>query len=263
MPMRVHHSHPLTDAVPSHRPLPAEDLVIDALDAETRRAVAERWAERADNELATSTTFAELYRGLVLLEADASLLAVAARGIEDELRHHVICRHVAERYAGKEVRAPRFRATAPPRFTGCSEREARILHAVLHWCLNEGVAAAYLGACLEEAEGALARDTVRDILRDEVVHARLGWTFVSGLSPSDRGLVSEALPQLLTEIETAWRLSADSVRELPEGHGVIGPAAIRRVFGETVRELVLPGFDHIGIETAAAHAWLAEETRWR
>lgn len=255
------HSDPLKGVVPSHRPLPAEDPVIDALDADTRRAVANRWAERADNELATSTTFAELYRGLILLEVDPSMLSVAARAIEDELRHHLICRHVAERYGGAEVPASRFRATDPPRFSGCTEREARILHTVLHLCLNEGVAAGYLGACLDEAEAPLAQGTVRDILRDEVVHARLGWTFVSALSPVDRTLVTEALPELLSEIEAGWLSSAASTEQLPRGHGVLGPSAMRRVFGETLRELVLPGFDHVGVGTGPAWAWLAEEAR--
>jgi hypothetical protein len=262
MPMPLRHSDSLKETVPSHRPLAAEDPVIDALDADTRRVVANRWAERADNELATSTTFAELYRGLILLEVEASMLAVAARAVEDELRHHLICRYVAGRYGGANVREPRFRATDPPRFSGCTEREARVLHTVLHLCLNEGMAAAYLGACLDEAEGPLAKDTVRDILRDEVVHARLGWTFVSALSPVDRTLVAEALPQLLSEIEAVWQSSAASTEELPTGHGVIGPSAIRHVFGETLRDLVLPGFDHVGVGTVPARAWLAEKALW-
>jgi len=255
----MRHSDTLKGGVPSHRPLPAEDPVIDALGADARRAVANRWAERADNELATSTTFAELYRGLVLLEVDTSMLGVAARAVEDELRHHLICRHVAERYGGADVPASRFRATGPPRFSGCTEREARILHTVLHLCLNEGVAAGYLGACLDEAEGPLVQGTIRDILRDEVVHARLGWTFVSALSPLDRTLVTEALPQLLSEIEAAWLSLVASTDGLPKGHGVIGPSEMRRVFGETLRELVLPGFEHVGVGTLPARAWLAEK----
>jgi hypothetical protein len=73
---------------------------IEALCAEDRELLSRRWLDRAHNELSTSTTFAELYRGLVALEASSDLLAVAAAAIGDELRHAVICHAVAERYAG-------------------------------------------------------------------------------------------------------------------------------------------------------------------
>ena len=77
------------------------DAAIDALSSEARELLGQRWLARAQNELCTSTTFAELYRGLVALEASPALLAVAARAVGDELRHSEICHALAERYAGR------------------------------------------------------------------------------------------------------------------------------------------------------------------
>src|SRR5450631_3927265 len=101
--------------------LPERDPAIDALCTEERAVLAQRWLGRAHNELCTSTTFAELYRGLVALEAPAALLATAASAVGEELRHAEICHAVAERYAGQGLRRAPATVTASPRFAGCSE----------------------------------------------------------------------------------------------------------------------------------------------
>jgi hypothetical protein len=241
----------------SHRPLPLEDAVIDRLGADARQCVAGRWADRASNELGTSTTFADIYRELVLLKAPPPVLEIAARAIDDELRHAQICHFVAERYAGREVGAPETRGTDPPRFAGCTERQNWVLHVVLHGCLNEGVAVAYLGACLDDAESPLARAAIHDILEDEVVHARLGWAFIAASSDDDRRLIGEALPELLREIEKLWLRPTDLPENLPGGHGCLGLGRLRSVFRDAAAELLVPGFEHVGIETSKARQWLA------
>jgi hypothetical protein len=239
--------------------LPTTDLTIDALSFEDREVLSRRWLDRANNELGTSTTFAELYRGLVALEASSALLATAAKAVGDELRHSEICRAVAERYAGRALQRPAGLVTATPSFAGCSEREARVLHVVLHACLNEGVAAAYLGACLDEAESGSARSAVQALLEDEIHHARLGWTFLASANTNDRALVAAALPELMLEVARLWLHAADYPERLPRGHGCLSLEHVHRVFAEAMNDLILPGFDHAGILTAHARAALAKQ----
>jgi hypothetical protein len=241
------------------RALPTTDSTIDALCVEDRALLSRRWLGRAQNELGTSTTFAELYRGLVALEASSELLVVAAAAVGDELRHAEICHAVAERYAGQVLRKAPALVTAAPRFNGCSDRDARVLHVVLHACLNEGVAAAYLGACLEGAESDLARIAVKSLLKDEIHHARLGWAFLASANVNDRALVAAALPELMHEIARLWLSTVDCPEHLPQGHGCLGFVALRRVFMDAVADLILPGFDHAGIPTGQARAALAKQ----
>ena len=234
--------------------LPVTDATIDALSSEARELLGQRWLDRAQNELGTSTTFAELYRGLVALEAPATLLTVAARAVGDELRHSLICHAMAERYAGRTLRQPSGRVTPEPRFSGCSEREARVLHVVLHTCLNEGVAAAYLGACLDEATSNSARVAVQSLLKDEIHHARLGWAFLASAKASDRELIGAALPELVREVARLWLGVGDYPEHLAPGHGCLSFAALQRVFTDAITDLILPGFDHAGIASSAARA---------
>jgi hypothetical protein len=238
--------------------LPATDSTIQALGVQEREALGRRWLGRAANELTTSTTFAELYRGLVALEAPSELLATAADAVADELRHAEICHAVAERYADRVLRRSSVAATAPPRFAGCTAREARVLHVALHACLNEGVAAAYLGACLDEATSSLARSAIQALLKDEIHHARLGWAFLASVSASDRALVSAALPELLGEVTRLWLDEANFPAHLPQGHGCLSFSALQSCFADAIAELILPGFEHTGISTAAARAALAQ-----
>jgi hypothetical protein len=227
-----------------------DDADILALAADERRALAERWASRAVNENRTSTTFAEVRRGLLLLGAPEELVVRAERAVRDEARHAEICRHVASRYAGFAIAEAPVEPTAPPRFAGASERDARVLHVVLHACLNEGFAVAYLGACLAAATAPLARAAVRELLRDEVEHARLGWAFLAWASPADRGLVERALPSLVSYAEGSWLDASGYPETLPRGHGCLDLAELRALVSRAHAELIVPGFSYVGISTA-------------
>jgi len=234
--------------------LPIDDPVLDTLGEADRRALADRWQARAANELATSTAFAEVYRGLVGLGAPFELLAGAATAVEDELRHARICQHVAGRYAGRDLGEPSARPTPPPRFEGASERQARVLHVVLHTCLNEGFAVAYLGACLERATAPLAHAAVQEIMRDEIDHARLGWAFLAGAAPADRTLVEQALPELVRFAKHIWLADDRYPETLPAGHGCLGRDELRPLVAEALQDLVLPGFEHVGVSTMGVRA---------
>jgi hypothetical protein len=229
--------------------LPSDESIA-ALSGDERRLLAERWASRSENELRTSTTFSELSRGLVFLGAPAELVTRAERAVEDEVRHAGICRQVASRYADAPVGSTAVEPTALPRFAGASERDSRVLHVVLHACLNEGFAVAYLSACLSAATAPLARAAVRELMRDEVEHARLGWAFLTWVSAADRALVQDALPALVSHAESLW-LDADGYPEtLPPGHGCLDLRELRAVVAGAHAELIVPGFSHLGFSTA-------------
>jgi hypothetical protein len=247
-------------AAPTHRPLP-DDLGDVAFAVGEREAVAAAWTSRARNELSTSGVFASLTRSLIALGADVALVRQAACAVVDEVRHAEICVHVARTYAPAcDAPAP-SELRDPPRF-GASEELDRWLFVVLQSCINEGVATGYLQRCLDEARTPVARAAVRDILSDEVHHARLGWSLLaSGKAQSSvRADIAEALPTLLRMVTEAWTCPApDSPPPPPVGHGIVALSALPEVVRTTYDELILPGFDSVGIDTRPARRW----TGWR
>jgi hypothetical protein len=241
----------------SHRPLP-DDPAVGALDADTRARVAASWRGRARNELSTSTVFATLTRTLVGLGAPHAIVRQAALAVADEVRHAEICLHVARAYdAACPPVEPSPVVEAPP-LTGRADHQlAGVLYVVMQSCINEGVATVYLQRSLEEAAYPLARAAVRDILEDEIHHARFGWSLLAGdfARPDWRAGVGAALPSLLARVADAWIGLYDAeLAPVPAGHGTIGADAMRDVVRDAFEELILPGFDRVGIDTRAARA---------
>jgi hypothetical protein len=243
----------------THRPLPADagDL---ALAVAEREAVAAAWTGRARNELSTSGVFASLTRSLIALGADTALVRQAATAVADEVRHAEICVHVARGYAPLSGPPAPSELRDPPRFGGSEELDVW-LFVVLQSCINEGVATGYLQRCLDEACTPLARAAVRDILSDEIHHARLGWSLLASGKASDslRGDLAEALPTLLRMVADAWASPHPDAPLAPPGHGVVAPSSLPEVVRATYHELILPGFDAVGIDTGPARDWV----RWR
>jgi hypothetical protein len=236
-----------------------DDPALTTLGKEVRSAVALGWRRRARNELSTSTVFADLTRSLVGIAAPHALVLQAAGAVADEVRHAEICFHVARAYwpdcpapdASPVVAALR---TAP----GDGAALATVLYVVLQSCLNEGVAAAYLQRCLTEATSPLARAAVRDILEDEVHHARLGWSLLasSAMRPEWRSGVAEALPTLLERVADAWTAADEpDVPAAPVGHGTIPTRDMAGVVRGAYEDLILPGFDRVGVDSRRARAW--------
>jgi hypothetical protein len=248
---------------PTHRPLP-DDPAIGALSDEVRLAVATAWRRRARNELSTSTVFATLTRSLVGLSAPRAVVRQAAEAVADEVRHAEICDHVATAY-WPAAPAPEPSPVAAPlgREGGEESALASLLYVIMQSCINEGVACAYLQRGMAEATFELPRAAVRDILEDEIHHARFGWSLLTSdvMRPSWRPEVAGALPTLLGRIAEAWTQVEGRPSTSPAGHGNVLPEDMPEVLGSAYTDLILPGFDHVGIDTRAARTWLAERIR--
>jgi hypothetical protein len=254
------HSDDQVMTVPSHRPLP-DDPALATMGPERRAAVALAWRRRARSELSTSTVFADVTRCLVGIGAPHAIVRQAAGAVADEVRHAEICLHVAHAY-WPECPAPDPSPVTPPLTTPVGEGSelATVLYVVIQSCLNEGVASAYLQRCLTDATSPLARAAVRDILEDEIHHARLGWSLLASgaMLPAWRAGVAEALPTLLERVADAWTTESDADLPIaPAGHGAIAAREMGSVVRSAYEDLILPGFDRVGIDSRRARAWWA------
>jgi hypothetical protein len=239
------------------RTLPERDALIDQLAAADRAQLAFLWSRRAQNERASSGVFRWIAEALHEERFEPALGELARRAIDEELSHHEVCSEVAQKYAPSFRAAPVVQTPSEPSFGMCSRRQARVLAVTLQCAINESLSAAYLGACLDEARSEVARAALRLLLKDEVQHARIGWGLLAALEGAERRDIARHLPLLLDLSLSAWLADdADYPESLVRGHGMVCCKVIRASALATVRDVLLPGFAHVGIEVSHARQYL-------
>jgi hypothetical protein len=240
--------------------LPWEDEEIERLDERIRRRVGEYWQGRAGAELRVAAAFSNLGEKLRETGAEQQVLELLEASIENENYHAMLCEKLATRYLG----APPPRAEAgpvrlPPLPT--VDRPMRTaLYAAGLCAVNESVAVVWLEHCFSRSTAPLARAVNRVHLSDEIVHARIGWAHLasSWVTPEMRRHVSRWLVPLLNTNVTQWLESATLQGIGVPEHGIPDPAEQRNHVLGAVRDVVIPGFDHVGVDVSAAARWFKE-----
>jgi len=224
------------------------------ISAEHRRAIAEHWRRRARSELEVGRAFAAMAPLLASRGADATVVRLLERGARDEQRHAALCMELASTYAGEPLEPPFIVDVPLPTF---GERDPDLEIALLvsgMCCINETIATAWLSSCLSAATEPIAVAANRAHLRDEIDHARLGWAHLASraVSPEIRDALAARLPALLAANLPGWE-RADALlpdEGIPE-HGHPSTTTSRRVVHDAVRDVVLPGFAFVGVDSRA------------
>jgi len=239
----------------SRRTLPIADASVDALSSEHRGWLAASWGGRADAECGASHSFRVIADALRAAGAEAGLIDLAVRAVEDEEHHARICHRMASIYEGQEARQPKAREGAIPAHAGASDEVRRSLHIIGQCCLNETTGSAFYESCLAGATAAPAREALLALLSDEVDHARIGWAHLASpvLSSAVREGISPWLGALIRSNLRAWE---DRMR-LPDSaaltaHGCPAYAVTSRVVVAALEDLITPGFAHVGYDVREA-----------
>lgn len=234
------------------RPLPDGRDEIAELAPETRRLLATIWWSQAATEARVARSFEIVHRSLVTLGADAGLVRVAARAVDDEHRHRDLSRFVAEEYAGGLLEPTLTLPAQYPTHPSARTDEERAALTVVGQCaLNETFASAYLGAARDACESPFARAALHELLKDEIDHARVGWAFLHTISPAMREVISDWLVPLVATNLREWR-SIDVLEDSAlEKHGVPSGPRVREALTEALSGVLIPGFQHVGLDTRA------------
>ncbi len=237
-----------------------DDPSIDALDADLRERLGEHWAARATAELRVASIFSYVAAGLLEWGADAAVLHIASRAVSDEVRHAEICRRVAERYYGHPVDWPAPGRGSMPNLARAPGKLRATLHAVAMGCVNETIASAWLETSLHDATSPLVRAALRELMADDIHHARLGWAHLASafVGPDTRRELGTWLPALLDAAARPWiRTSPGKIAEGCVTHGVPSDETTRAVVRDTLNAVVLPGFESLGVPVATGREWCA------
>jgi len=228
------------------RPLPDGPLDV-ALSDEDRALVVQAWLGRSAAERRAGDSFLVIRDALRARREPAPLIDLATRAIDDEHRHAEICRVVASRYAGRELPAPPELALSVPAHEGAAPELRHSLHVIGQCALNEPAASAFLEACLARAEVPLARAALRELLSDEIDHARIGWAHLAAAKAEHRRALAPWLPRLVRAYVEEWSRSfAPPPEKDLSAHGVPSRDVIVAAVEAAMREVVWPGLSHVG-----------------
>ena len=115
----------------------------------------------------------------------------------------------------------------------------------------------------------LARSALRELLSDEIDHARIGWAFVGPLPTALRDELAPWMLPLATANLGEWRKLTRSVDGSPEPedsaalerHGFLRRSRIDAVLLAAMRDLIIPGLAMVGLQTPELVAWADGEAR--
>ncbi|MEM7608758.1 MAG: hypothetical protein AAF411_25675 [Myxococcota bacterium] len=225
-------------------PLPAAP---DAM----RPVLAEAWWTQAATEARVAHSFALITRALREAGADDALVKLADRAVDDEHRHAALCEGLSAAYAGAAPRPYVDVAPYRPEHPDAPRALRPVLHVVGQCCFNETFAGAYLACASEGATEALARYALRELLADEIDHARIGWAFLQTRSKAERAALSKRLVALaLSNLREWFRLDLPA-HERFAAYGIPHRERVREALFECLRGVLIPGFAAAGLDTRA------------
>jgi hypothetical protein len=194
---------------------------------------------------------------LVALHAAPELVGLATRAIDDEYRHTELSRVIASAFAGNDLDLPERLPLTVPALDGASEELRHVLHVFGHCAVNETTASAFLEACLQCATGSLARAACRELLSDEIDHARIGWGFLETVRPELR---TKMVPWLLPIIRANFQIWRErQQKDTLAAHGAPPMQLIDAALVAAVRDLIVPGLARLQLPVEPIQIWLGRD----
>lgn len=229
------------------------------MDARTTAHAGALWSFRARAELEAAARFRRIAALLRDTAAHDLVVDMARAAVDDELRHHVRCSALARRFGTAPASAIEPVA-APLRTDGRTPAEQVLVEAVAMGCVTETLSTALLLEMRAAASDDEVADTIDEILRDEVDHARLGWAHLAAdVRRRDVAFLGARLPAMLahTVHEEIFAEGDDELAAPLAGLGGLPRSRRCAVFVQCMRDVVFPGLRVHGIDTAAGESWLA------
>nr|HEX4317572.1 ferritin-like domain-containing protein [Kofleriaceae bacterium] len=238
-------------------PVPWADSTASQLAAGERARLAATWMRRAEAEYLAVSTFSVLAIDLVAAMAPADVLSLCLRAGIDEIRHAEMCIRMAEIYSGKRELPPPGMSRLPDE-PGRPKLHQALANTMLVSCVSETYATTVLTATRDLTEDPAAREVLTAIYSDEVMHARLGWSYLRhSIDAGGQGVIDAAaqmLPRALRGVANVVERErpAGEVTPAVRAHGLMTPAEERVIFSSCVREVLVPGFEALGIPVGTA-----------
>ena len=237
--------------------IPWDQSTVGELTAPERQRLAATWTRRSAAEYLAVSTFSVLSIHLVAAGAPADVLSLCLRAGIDEVRHAELCLRMIELYGGERVLPPPGMSRLPNDPKRDKLHQA-LANTMLVSCVSETYATTILSATRDLTVDPVAKAVLTSIYSDEVMHARLGWSYLrhsldqGGAAAVDAAaaMVPMALRGVANVVERERPIGL--VTERVRGHGLMTPEEERVIFSACVKDVLVPGFEALGIPCGTA-----------
>ncbi len=224
-----------------------------------RRIAAAAWSFRWKVELEAEARFARLAERLQQIGAAPSMAGLARRASQEERRHAELCAELARDYGAS---LPASAAVTLPEIAPCGLllRGKVLYEIVAACCITETESMGVLTTLLGSVRADRMRRVLRQLAEDEVGHSRLGWAHLaSEHAQGATSFLGPLIPSMLQgsiDADLFLPVSPEREDESLLEHGVLPHTLKREVFTRTLDQVVFPGLENCGVDTAPARSWL-------
>ena len=237
-------------------------LKFSILPDEAKRSIGQLWRKRSRFEQEAAARFIQLSERLASADAHPEVIRMTREAGADEARHAALCDELVIRFGLEPARTISFELNeiAPK---GLNLRHRVLYEVIALSCITETLSTALLSELVARAIDPVVKSHMREILKDEVRHARLGWAHLS--AEHQRGGIRELgglIPAMLKDTvhEELFSDAPESRHaELLMGYGSLNRGERRRVIGATLEQVIFPGLERFGIDITAGLSWWSEQ----
>ncbi|MBA2541444.1 MAG: ferritin-like domain-containing protein [Deltaproteobacteria bacterium] len=241
-------------------PIPWDQSGVAKLTDAERARLAGTWTRRSEAEYLAISTFSVLAIDLVAAMAPADVISLCLRAGIDEIRHAEMCLRMIEIYSppGAVKPMPKPGMSSLPDDPDRPKLHQALANTMLVSCVSETYATTVLSATRDLTTDPTAQAVLTSIYSDEVMHARLGWSYMRhAIEIGGQGVIDAAaamLPRALRGVANVVERERPegAVTEAVRGHGLMTPQEERVIYSTCVREVLVPGFAALGIPVGSA-----------
>jgi hypothetical protein len=268
-PLRAEHDRLLRTALRRGDKDPEGALAEGVLEGEYSERALElarnTWRRRMVHEHQSAAVFARLLPQLMAAAATLEHKTTVLRMAMDELRHASLCAGVVRLLGGEPEAETDLGTEALPAHEDGSPVEAALRNVMFVGCLSETVSIALLTEERELTREPAIERVVDQLAADEVLHAKLGWSYLAATWPD---LSDEARERTGRYLPIAFRYLREKMhgamplgvtvegllKEELEALGVMSSEDGRELFAATVESVIVPRLEDHGLPARAAWA---------
>lgn len=233
-------------------PKAAIDLAVDS------------YVKLAAGEYGAVQLYGALTSAMALAGLPLDLITASAAICTDEARHADYAMQMARVLTGEDVPIPidRDSLEAPwKKDVTLEDINAVVLHVA---AISETLSCGLVSACLDRATDTTTQAVFKNLVADEVHHARFGWHYLAWRAPqwslAERQRLADRMARNVVGIEHRYWRGRDapaSAAAAARALGVLESEAQRRIVREMMEEEVVPALDALGL--GGSHAWRLRE----
>jgi hypothetical protein len=214
----------------------------------------------AAGEYGAVQLYGALTSAMTMVALPLDLVTASAAICTDEARHADYAMQMARALTGEDVPVPVDRdALERPwkKDVSLEDIDRVVLHVA---AISETLACGLVAASLERASCPTTRAMLKNLVADEIHHARFGWHYLAWRAPAwsraERQRLAESMAQNVAGIERRFWKGRDapaSAESAARALGVVESEGQRDAVRQMMEEEIVPALDALGL--GASHAW--------